>query len=103
MTPRQSAPSMDRASCPGKASLASLSPPPLGRHKELNVIVHSSRSSVNRSGWLAEVSLRFHAGCFHHRCPARNFRRDKSREILGRANCVFEAELFHTGGHLVGL
>src|SRR4029450_2677374 len=86
-----------------KTSLASLSPPTLGRHKKLNVIVHSSRSSVNRAGWPAQDSLRFHARCFHHRGPARNFRRDKIREILRRANSVFEAELFHAGDHLGGL
>src|SRR4051794_28328960 len=48
-------------------------------------------------------SLGFHARCLHNRGPAGNFRRDKNRKILRRANSGLEAELFHAGDHLRGL
>src|SRR5262249_59897163 len=57
----------------------------------------------NRYGWPAEDSLRFHAGCLHHRAPARNFPDDESREVPRRADTKLEAELFHAGDHLRGL
>src|SRR5215467_8151244 len=37
--------------------------------------------------WPAQHSLRCYPGCFHHRGPARNLRRDKGCEIPRRANC----------------
>src|SRR5262249_31122555 len=36
--------------------------------------------------WPAQHSLRCYPGCFHHRGPARNLRRDKGGEIPRRAN-----------------
>src|ERR1700704_2622950 len=65
-----------------------------------DVLMGGSAPSVNCP---TEDSLGFHAGCFHHRGPARNFRRDKNREILRGANSGLEAELFHAGDHLRGL
>src|SRR5215831_3526103 len=50
--------------------------------------------------WPAQHSLRRYPGCFHHRGPARNLRRDKGGEIPRRANSKLEAELFHAGHHL---
>src|SRR5262249_44442079 len=68
-----------------------------------DMLMGPSQPSVNRCGWPAEDSLRFHAGCFHHRAPARNFPRDESREVPRRADTKLEAELFHAGDHLGGL
>src|SRR5262245_66510718 len=68
-----------------------------------DVLMAPSQPSVNRCGWPAEDSLRFHAGCLHHRAPARNFPRDESREVPRRADTKLEAELFHDGDHLGGL
>src|SRR5262245_66675941 len=65
-----------------------------------DVLMAPSQPSVNRCGWPAEDSLRFHAGCFHHRAPARNFPRDESREVPRRADTTLEAELFHAVDHL---
>src|SRR5262249_33222708 len=68
-----------------------------------DVLMATSYPSVNRYGWPAEDSLRFHAGCLHHRAPARNFPDDESREVPRRADTKLEAELFHAGDHLRGL
>src|SRR6476620_9665786 len=66
----------------------------------LDLLMGDSAPGVN---WLGLDSLGFHAGCLHHRGPARTFRRDKRREILRRANSGLEAELSHAGDHLRGL
>src|SRR5262249_17262663 len=68
-----------------------------------DVLMATSYPSVNRYGWPAEDSLRFHAGCLPPRAPARNFPDDESREVPRRADTKLEAELFHAGDHLRGL
>src|SRR5262249_25982476 len=68
-----------------------------------DVLMATSQPSVNRCGWPAVDSLRFHARCLHHRGPARNFPGDKSREVPRGADTKLEAELFHAGDHLRGL
>src|SRR5215468_10931980 len=50
---------------------------------------HSAVGGVPRPAgdeWPAQHSLRCYPGCFHHRGPARNLRRDKGGEIPRRAN-----------------
>src|SRR5262252_7584881 len=68
-----------------------------------DVLMGDFPAGVTRVVWPADESLLSHAGSFHHRGPARDFRRDKSRKILRRGNSRFEAELFHAGDHLGGL
>src|SRR5215831_1121869 len=65
-----------------------------------DVLMATSQRRVNRPAWPVEDSLRFLAGCLHHRGPARNFPSDKSREVPRGADTKLEAELFHAGDHL---